>query len=67
MSQIIETVFEVKHTDDNSQLLQVAGSGQKAAKAIDKKFKGKLDRKILRGFKIDGVFHAFTPPKIYGR
>ena len=67
MSFQIETVFEVKQDEKNSELLQVTGSGQKAAKAIDKKFKGKFVKKILKGFYINGDFFPFTPPKIYGR
>ena len=67
MPHIVETVFEVKHDDNNSELLSVAASGQKAAKSIDKKFKGKFVKKILKGFNINGIFHPFISPKIYGR
>lgn len=66
MSFKIETVFEVKHDNKNSELL-IAASGQEAAKSIDKKFKGKFIKKILKGFNIDGNFFPFIPPKIYNR
>jgi hypothetical protein len=63
----IETIYEIHREGEENQLLKVSDVGQNAAKSIDKKFKGKQFRKTLKGFNIDGVFHPFRLPKIYGR
>jgi hypothetical protein len=62
----IETIYEVK-TKQQTQTLKVSDVSQNAAKAIDKKFKGQLFRKILKGFNIDGIFYPLELPNIYGR
>lgn len=65
----IETIYEIHREGEENQLLKVSDVGQKAAKSIDQKFtrKGIPFRKVLKGFNIDGVFHPFRLPKIYGR
>lgn len=68
----VKTIYEVKtitikngKRDETTETLSVSGSGQKAANAVDAKFKGKLFKKFFKGFQIGKDFLPFTPPKIY--
>lgn len=55
----IKSVYAVALTTNEPSELEtfsVTGAGQSAALAINKKFKGKLIRKILLGFEINEQF-----------
>lgn len=60
----IQSIYEVKTSPslrskdktEKTETIAVKSVGQKAANAVDKKYKNSLFRKILKGFMINEVF-----------
>ena len=68
----IKTAFEVKTITllgskrlEETETILVVGSGQRAANAVDKKFKGKLFKKFFKGLMINDSFIPFVAPSIF--
>ena len=68
----VKTVYDIKiitlsgsKRNEETETITVTGSGQKAAVAVDKKFKGRLFKKFFKGFQINETFVPFVAPNIY--
>jgi hypothetical protein len=69
---IVKTIYKIViisvtggKKNENVETVSVTGSGQKAANAVDKKFKGKIFKKFFQGFQINDSFIPFERPTIY--